>query len=184
MTAARRSRVLLAALVLTLAGCAWLALRTDDAVVDAVRVRQPSAVRAPAATAPARLTAAAPAAWPDQALRTDAANAWPPLGDGARAGWSAPPAPRAISTATAATAALAAEAPPPPPRFPLAYIGRWDGGTAAGGLLLLGGPQRTYAVGVGDVVEGQWRIERVSTDSFSVTFLPQGSVQTVSIRPS
>ena len=82
-------------------------------------------------------------------------------------------------------------APPPPPRFPFTFVGRWEeladaasAPAARRALVLLEGPQRSYAVGAGDLVGEQWRIERVAASSFTVTYLPQGKVQTVSFKPS
>lgn len=91
------------------------------------------------------------------------------------------------------------EAPPPPPppmapRFPHAWVGRFndeDAPQAAGASApvqanvaraVLSSPQSTWVVRVGDVIEGQWRIDRIQDRTMSLTYLPLQQQQTVVMR--
>lgn len=101
--------------------------------------------------------------------------------------------------------------PPPPPRvavvdpgpppaptappFPHAWVGRFNDeavATAATGSsapasqviarAVLAGPQSTWVVRAGDVIEGQWRIDRIQDRTMSLTYLPLKQQQTVVMR--
>lgn len=91
------------------------------------------------------------------------------------------------------------EAPPPPPppmapRFPHAWVGRFNdealpGGAASGASApaavaraVVTGPQTTWVVREGDVIEGQWRIDRIQDRTMSLTYLPLQQQQTVAMR--
>lgn len=84
-----------------------------------------------------------------------------------------------------------AEPPPPPPpvapRFPHAWVGRFNDepvAAAASGVsrAVLSGPQTTWVVRAGDVIEGQWRIDRIQDRSLSLTYLPLQQQQTVTMK--
>lgn len=88
--------------------------------------------------------------------------------------------------------------PPPEPTappFPHAWVGRFnDEGLppAASGAsavrspalvrAVLAGPQSTWVVRVGDVIEGLWRVDRIQDRSMSLTYLPLKQQQTVVMR--
>jgi hypothetical protein len=92
------------------------------------------------------------------------------------------------------------EAPPPPPppmapRFPHEWVGRFNdvaAAPAASGAsgpaaqpiqrAVLAGAQSTWVVRVGDVIEGQWRIDRIQDRTMSLTYLPLMQQQTVVMR--
>lgn len=92
------------------------------------------------------------------------------------------------------------EPPPPPPppmapRFPHAWVGRFNDDVvpqAAHGAsapvpqiiarAVLVGPQSTWVVRAGDVIEGQWRIDRIQDRTMSLTYLPLKQQQTVVMR--
>jgi hypothetical protein len=92
------------------------------------------------------------------------------------------------------------EAPPPPslmaPRFPHAWVGRFNDespapaqvvGASAPAMVgvaraVLTSPQSTWVVRVGDVIEGQWRIDRIQDRTMSLTYLPLQQQQTVVMR--
>ncbi len=72
------------------------------------------------------------------------------------------------------------EAPRAPP-FPYTLIGQLDDGRPQA---LLTGPLRSLAVGAGEVVDGQWRIDAVQAQSITLTWLPGGQRQTLGFKPS
>lgn len=100
------------------------------------------------------------------------------------------------------------EAPPPPPmapRFPHSWVGRFNDETsddaiatsvavaAASGAsapaapqkvvrAVLAGPQNTWVVRAGDVIDGQWRVDRIQDRTMSLTYLPLQQQQTVVMR--
>ncbi len=103
-----------------------------------------------------------------------------------------PPPPRA---------ALDPGPPPAPtaPPFPHAWVGRFNDeptATAASGAAsgasapasqavaraVLAGPQNTWVVRAGDVIEGQWRVDRIQDRTMSLTYLPLKQQQTVVMR--
>ncbi len=60
------------------------------------------------------------------------------------------------------------------PPLPYQMIGRLvEGeGAAAVDVALLTGPNKAFSVKRGDVIDGQWRVEQVSTSGVSLTWLP------------
>ncbi len=100
-----------------------------------------------------------------------------------------PPPPRAV---------VVDPGPPPVPTappFPHAWVGRFNdepvamAASAASGPVsqviaraVLVGPQSTWVVRAGDVIEGQWRIDRIQDRTMSLTYLPLKQQQTVAMR--
>lgn len=103
------------------------------------------------------------------------------------------------------------EAPPPPPpppmapRFPHAWIGRVNDETVSVAAspaavapavssasaasaprpiqrAVLAGPVSTWVVKDGDVIEGQWRVDRIQDRTMRLTYLPLQQSQTVSMK--
>lgn len=86
--------------------------------------------------------------------------------------------------------------PPPPmaPRFPHAWVGRFndespgppasvaEAPSVAVARAVLTGPLHTWVVRAGDVIEGQWRIDRIQDRTMSLTYLPLQQQQTVVMR--
>lgn len=99
--------------------------------------------------------------------------------------------------------------PAPPPRpvapaFPYQMVGRWEepprpaagpastppAASAAGpapaahsvALAVITGPQSTWVVKAGDVIEGQWRIDAVTASAVNLTYLPLSQPQTVAMK--
>ena len=70
---------------------------------------------------------------------------------------------------------------PPVPAFGYALIGRLDDGQAHA---LLTGPLRSFDVRAGDVLDGQWRIDAVTTEGLTVTWLPAGKRQQIGFKSS
>jgi hypothetical protein len=190
----KRQLTLGAALALTLAATLWLAA-SDEA--DNHSAAQPVAgnSRAPvlaagtgssarsststtnaAAQAEAKADAAAPLDWAPVAR-----PAWAqlPADDAQFAAWSPPPPPPAPP--------FVAPPPPPPaapqaPPFPYQLIGRLVEGDQA--QILLAGPSSTLAVRVGDVVDGQWRVDQINERGLNLTWLPAKLNQTIGFRPN
>ncbi|MDD4880268.1 MAG: hypothetical protein PHX10_01715, partial [Gallionellaceae bacterium] len=60
--------------------------------------------------------------------------------------------------------------PPAPPGFPFAYSGRWlEGGDER---VFLSQGETLLRAGVGDVVAGQWRLDKLEEGSLVFTYLP------------
>ncbi|KQY90341.1 hypothetical protein [Pelomonas sp. Root1444] len=160
------------ALAATLAATAWVATQPGDEAAVVAPVRRTATV---AAAASAALTASAPV--------VGTREAWAEVPPEQLAAWQPPPPPPPPPAA-----APAPPAPPPPPMAPpLPYqmIGRVvEGeGAAAVEVGLLAGPNRALSVKRGDVIDGQWRVEQVSTQGISLTWLPAKLPQNIAFRP-
>lgn len=164
MTVTPRQLALGGALAATLAATAWVATRPEDDAAAAVVA--PARRPAVAAAATASVLPAAPA--PQAGARLPWADPSPTQ----LSAWQPPPPP----PAPPAPPPVAAGPPPPPMAPPLPYqmIGRvveGEGGKAVE-VALLAGPNRALSVKRGDLIDGQWRVEQVSTSGVSLTWLP------------
>lgn len=152
--APRRRLLLWGALVLTLAAVVWVD-RGDDPGPAKKRPRQAAPAQVGAGAAP--LSAADLARKEYTAGRGDlfAARSWAP-----------PP-----------TAEVAAPAGPPP--LPFAYIGRLyeTGGT----VLFLLHQERTLAVRQGDVIDGAYRVEKITPQTVVMLYLPLKQKQSLDL---
>lgn len=128
--------------------------------------------------------------WVASAL-TDGVTQWrarlqPPIGTDqgmdakGRFAWASMQAPPPPPVRAAAPAQDLEPPPPMAPRFPHAWVGRFDDEDAQ--RAVLAGPQSTWVVRVGDVIEGQWRIDRIQDRSMSLTYLPLQQQQTLAMR--
>lgn len=155
-----RQRLLLLALVASVGASYWVSQRDDEAV--------------PAVT-PAR-----GAARPGPALATDwprpassPREAWPRVGNLALSAWGdAPQAPKVAAVPAVSEVA----APPAPPPFPYQWVGSL---TDSRPRAVLNNAQRSAVVGVGDVVDGRWRIDAVEARALRITYLPLGTSLTI-----
>ncbi len=189
------NRKLMAALAAVLAATLYLQTQEDDTLLAA---REPGAApRAPGGEPGASAPRAARgpegradlAPWAAEAL-VDGARAWQrrqrealatvPI---ARAGsgpsaWSAaqPPAPVVIRAPEPAETVVIAPPAPVAPRFPHQWVGRFNDGA------VLSSPEATWVVRAGDVIEGQWRVERVDERRMSLTYLPLNLPQQIVMR--
>lgn len=170
--------------------------RPADAAPASPGTRAPDAT-SPNATSSKATSTAAPASNPAAAVqaslqsglggwlarRTEATTLPParPMTAATPSAWSAqlpppPPAPRRV----------AQEAPPPPmaPRFPHAWVGRFNDESASRPLqrAVVSGPVSTWVVSAGDVIEGQWRVDRIQGHTMSLTYLPLQQSQIVSMK--
>lgn len=99
--------------------------------------------------------------------------AWPPLRAAARSAWLPPPLPRAPPP-------VVDDRPPPAPAFPYHWLGQIeeDGQTR----LFLAGPQRTWVVATGDVLDRRWRVDGVADGRLQLTWLATGESVAVAAR--
>jgi hypothetical protein len=172
----KRSHLLAAALLATLAATAWIASREDEAQPDAVVLLPP---RGDNVAGRPRGDVPPPAAWP-RAPVARSREPWPFEVSRTRA-WSVP---TAAATAPRGSVATAPSAPslPQAPMFPYALIGRIDDGSTVHALL--SGSQRTLGVRLHDVIDGQWRVDAIGSRDMTLTWLPGGLSQTLAFRPS
>ena len=166
---------MLIGLVLALALTAWVAWQGEDSTVEPVRSGAKPERRAGSAMAkPAKANDAQASSWlvksvaqwqSRQSLPTwpqDTAQPW----DSQRP----PPPPEAVATE-----------PPPPmaPPFPHAWVGRFNDPASRA---IVTSQEATWVVAVGDVIEGQWRIDQIEERQMSLTYLPLQQHQTVAMK--
>ncbi|MDE2401306.1 MAG: hypothetical protein KGL90_06545 [Burkholderiales bacterium] len=170
-------------LLVALAGTAWVASQDDAAEVAPVRRGGKAGATSRAS---ARGAASAPATPEDVWYRTALSQGvtmwqarptltpWPPTGPSAWSSQRPPPPP---------PPPVIAEAPPPPPmapNFPHAWVGRFN--DEATERAIVSGPNATWVVHAGDVIEGQWRIDQINERQMQLTYLPLKQSQLVSMK--
>jgi hypothetical protein len=65
--------------------------------------------------------------------------------------------------------------------MPYTLIGRLE---AEGEVkALLAGPTRTLTAQVGDVLDGDWRVDAIRSNAITLTWLPANSSQTLAYKP-
>lgn len=65
---------------------------------------------------------------------------------------------------------------PKAPRFPHAWVGRFND------MAVVAGPQSTWVLAEGQVIEGQWRVDQIRERQMQLTYLPYQQVQTVAMQ--
>lgn len=166
---APRRVALLATLGLSLAATAWVAGHDEPETAAPVPRRSTSA---------AKLTA--PQDWPGPASDTRAA--WPEADAQARRAWGETVAPPQAATVAPAPAGVAeAEPDVAAPPFPYQLVGRM---TDSRPRVVLNSPQRSLVLGVGEVVDGQWRIEAIEAGGLRLKRLPEGPSQFIAFPSS
>ena len=123
----------------------------------------------------------------------DAASQATPAASHGQSAWASmqpppPPPPKPIAVA---------DLPPPPPpkapRFPYAWVGRFNddaqpvaAGVASAPLAVnravISGPETTWVVRAGDVIEGQWHIDSIQERRMTLTYLPLNQQQSLGMR--
>lgn len=182
-----RSRALGVLLGVSLLATLWAASQTspeadDDAVALAPRAAAQRAAPRPASVSGGMSGAVtAPAAtWPEPpAVRAP----WPRIAQASA--WGPPPVPQAPvvqAQRAAVPQAEAASGPQSAPPFPYTLIGRLEDGPLT--QALLASPRRTLGVKPQDVIDGQWRVDRVDAAGVTLTWLPGGQALTLALRPS
>lgn len=188
----------------------WLSMQDDDAALPAARQRDPAAARgdgrppAPGAEpAVDRPSNERPA--PDRA-RAAAGTASAPSADDARllaavVRWQhrvAASGPAPGQTPGSAWRAVVPPPPPPPPEtappppqappFPHRWIGRFEDTVNAASAprarqrAIVAGPVSTWVVSEGELIEGQWRVDRIEDRTLRLTYLPLMQAQTTTMR--
>ncbi len=178
MTTTARQRWLGGALAATLGATAITAWRSDAPAPaeDFVATRttsprppdgQPSQALADRSGHPAAPASSAPGAAHSPSRQDD----WPPVAAAALAAWGQLPAPpRQVRPRQQATLAAAAPAPPAAPPLTYRYVGRFveDGRPRA----MLVSPQRSLLVAEHELIDGQWRVERIADGQVDLLWLP------------
>ena len=169
----KRQYALAAALAVTVAATMWAA-QLEDEVTGQDLAPVSAAGKRGAATA---AVAAAPAGWAPPPR-----EAWPEAGPAQLAAWAPPPPP---APPPAPPQPLVVEVPPPPvaPPFPYQLIGRLEDEVGVS-QALLAGPARSISARAGDVIDGQWRVERVGPTGLGLTWLPAQLPQNITFRPA
>lgn len=185
------NKPLMMALAASLTATLWAATHDGGETVEAVKSSGASASPARSSsgsasglrarepvTAPAKVAAAA--SLPSMTLVQDIA-AWKqreaiglkPQSELKAWGASLPPPPPPPVTQKV----VHAEPPPPQaPRFPHQWVGRFND------MAVVSGPQQTWVVAQGQVIDGQWRIDRIRDRQMQLTYLPFKQAQTVAMR--
>ena len=185
------NKPLMMTLVASLTATLWAATHEGGETVDAVKSSgasssparsssrsAPNAVSREHAVAPDRLAAASQ---PSVNLVQDI-SAWKqrePIGlkpQGELKAWGPslppPPPPPPVSKQV-----VHVEPPPPQaPRFPHQWVGRFND------MAVVSGPQQTWVVAQGQVIDGQWRVDQIRDRQMQLTYLPFKQAQTVAMR--
>jgi hypothetical protein len=170
-----RSRLLMAALALSLLATAWVASRDES--------------EAPPATARSSKPqqAALPTGWP-AALSAAATNAdgpaWPAPEPLARQSWGLAAEPSAALATVAAepvaapkakAADIEVQAPSAAPPIAYQLLGRMD--EAGRPRIVLSNAQRTLVLGVGELIDEQWRVDAIGPSGAQLLWLAGGQKQ-------
>ena len=177
------------ALIVALAATLWAGAHEGGDTVEPVKSSGASASPARSAKGSAHegpsrrvaAVAAQPAASQVSLTLAQDIAAWKqraPLGlkpDGELKAWgpSLPPPP--VTKPVAKTVDVA---PPPPqaPRFPHQWVGRFND------MAVVSGPNRTWVLAAGQVIDGQWRIDHIQDRRMQLTYLPFQQAQTVAMQ--
>ncbi len=171
IAARQRWVVLIALLTLALTAAAW--------VRDADKSSAAEVVEAPARAA--RPTRATPAAQPP----VERVTLEKLRGHGLNANAADPFAPRnwrkAVPRSTASNAVVVVAPPPPPtaPPLPFVYMGKLLSEETTAVFLIQG--ERNLIVREGDVIDATYRVERLAEAGLTLTHLPTGIQQTLTI---
>jgi hypothetical protein len=162
------------ALAGSLAATGWVASQ-DDSATPAPGAKTPEPARAKAVAAQSRAGAVAPPAGPEPELTLDklhrkTANTKP--GNLFESDTWAPPPPKVVVK----------QGPPPapvPPPLPFKYFGKMSEGGQT--TVFLDAADRSYAVRVGDVLDGRYKVEDIKDRLIVLTYLPLQQRQTLTI---
>ena len=175
LVASPARRRLLTALAATLAASGWLAM-ADDGETPVVAPAPRATARAPAIEVAARATVPVDA-WPAPPRNRPAAEM--PADASA---WASPrPPPQPASAPPPAAKAFVGPVVPQAPPFRYTLIGRLDDGQLHA---LLTDELRSIDVRVGELIDGQWRLDSVGSDGIVVTWLPAGKRQQIGFKSS
>lgn len=182
MTAAAtmRRRLLMAALALSLLATAWVASRDENEAPSASAASSASATTAARSSQPpsALLTG-----WPAALVAANSDGpAWAAPEAVARQSWGLAAEPSSALAAVAAepvaspkAADTEVQAPITAPAIAYQLLGRMD--EAGRPRIVLSNPQRTLVLGVGEVIDQQWRIDAIGPGGAQLTWLAGGQKQ-------
>jgi hypothetical protein len=117
-----------------------------------------------------------------RALEVDAKTVdWPSLPEAARRSWEAVPTP------SSPTVQAASDPAPAPPEVPFQWIGLWEQPSAASGVpaarvAIISLSRGTRLAHAGDVLEDDWKVDRISGDQIQLTYLPLRVRQTLAMN--
>jgi len=173
-----RHYLLAGGLAVAIAASVWAAQWSAD---DAdLALPQASSVRRPTTdSAPSKQAHSAPVQFELLSWEAPKREPWAPIES--VAAWSPPPPPPPPPPPVAVVTSPAPPPAPVAPSFPYQLIGRLDSGGVS--QALMSGDYRSLSVKAGDVIDGQWRIDRVNANSVSMTWLPAKLPQTIQFRP-
>jgi hypothetical protein len=179
-----RSRLLMLAAAVLTALLLWFAPE-DEGVSEAIKSGKPlPATAKPVASAVPRSPAAAPPAPAASAANLAVPTARPAVGQGAAGDLFAP-----------STWVVAPPPPPPPPPpgppppppapvappLPFTYLGKYSEGSLQ--LVILSRGNRVLTAAQGDLLETQYRVERIDPTQVLFTYLPLGTSQSLPAPP-
>ena len=177
--------------------CAWFAVHSDqDATADIARPLTHTASGTPT---PARAGSSGADTMRErrivasiaQVMQASSARAdFPPLTDAGRRAWTG-----AAQPATAASAGPVVVADVAPTAFPYQWVGLWtEPSSAADGnglqpaavptaqpMAIIAGPNSTWMVKQGDVLDEDWKIASISASQLQVIYLPSMARETISM---
>lgn len=190
---------LLVGLAVVLGATIWASMQEDDAVEP---TRADDARSAARSTATQRPKESQQVSWAQTQLM-DGVLLWQKRRDGD--GWGDGPRPTSVAWAsllppTPVQVAQSEKDVPPPmaPPFPHKWLGRYND-EAAGvqesvaaassvGVVrpvqraLVAGPSTTWVLKEGDIVDGQWRVDRIEARTMQLTYLPLNLPQTLAMK--
>jgi hypothetical protein len=171
-----RQRALLLALLFSLGATAWVASQEEGSPPQDKATTPPSAsVRKDAA---ALAKHSSPPGWP-QALPASPRSAWTAPDAVASQSWgvaAAAAATGAVALDAAATTAPVAEPPPTAPALGYQLVGRIDDERPR---VVLTNAQHSVVLGVGELLDAQWRIDSIGPTGIALTWLPGRQKQTL-----
>lgn len=190
---------LLVGLAVVLGATIWASMQEDDAVEP---TRADDARPAARSTATQRPKESQQVSWAQTQLM-DGVLLWQKRRDGD--GWGDGPRPTSVAWAsllppTPVQAAQSEKDVPPPvaPPFPHKWLGRYNDeavgvqepvvGASSVGVVrtvqraLVAGPSTTWVLKEGDVVDGQWRVDRIEARTMQLTYLPLNLPQTLAMK--
>jgi hypothetical protein len=167
---------MLIGLTVALALTAWMALQDDDSAVEPVRSAQKKTSGQARAPGKEKVDVVQTQLLVQSVAHWQSRPALPPLPRDAARPWASqqpPPPPQPAS--------MVAVEPPAPmaPPFPHAWVGRFDDDAKHA---IVSSLDATWVVAVGDVIDGQWRIDQIQDRQMSLTYLPLKQRQTVAMK--
>jgi len=183
METKRRQQVLLAVLVVALAGAGY---RAWTSMTSAVPLPTSNG---PGDAAPRRAAQQTAAAAPDvrlEALEAERPKPGPAERDLFRfKPKPPPPPPKPVALPVAPPVPTGPPPPPPPPPIPYKFIGKLEGPGQTGRIAVLSDGRGTPLYGrEGDIIEGRFRILRIGTESIEMEHIDGRGRQTIRLGGS